>query len=214
MIKQFTSLLLLLSSLNVFAEDVIITSDAPQTPSNNIPSSGPIVNLGSPPQDTFFSFGSKTPTTSSGLGNSPSPFSAGITSNLFSYEAVISSPDDTDNNGNNNTNVILSAGVETIMPNGFAYHGGFSFVVQDSFETALNFGGRFYSGAPIFSNGISAYSYIGAGMILINSSTFYPEVGIRILPSQTIRMDFFFKAYNSSSKDLDGYAMLGLGLSF
>lgn len=212
MIKPIFSSLFLLISLNAFAEDVIITSDAQQDqdiPINN----GPVVNLGSPPQDTFFSFGGTAPAPQNNTAG-PSPFAAGVMSNLFSYEAVISSPDDNDNNGNNNTSLILSAGIENVMPNGFSYHGGFSFIVQDSFETAFNFGGRFYSSAPIFNTSTPAYSYIGAGMLLVNGSTFYPEIGIRLSPSETIRMDFFFKAYTSSSSEYDQRAMLGLGLSF
>ncbi|TBR37699.1 hypothetical protein CBF23_013915 [Marinomonas agarivorans] len=207
MIKKFTFLLLLSTSLNVLAEDVIITSDVPQDPNNTPASNGPVVNLGSPPQDTFFSFGnsaSAKQNNTTGL----SPFTAGVMSNLFSYETALTS-----SNGSN-ANLILNAGIETVLPNGFSYHGGFNFLVKGNLETALSIGGRFYSHIPIFGSDTPIYSYIGAGMLPVDGSTFYPEIGIRISPSDVIRMDLFFKAYTSSDSDYDKKATLGLGLSF
>ncbi len=215
MIKLVILVCLSLVSLNALAEDVVITTDVE---GQAIPSNGPIVNMGSPPQDTFFSFGStnNTPATTNNTynNNATSLFAGGSSANLFSYEAVISSPDSANNDDENNTSLIINAGIETVMPTGFAFNGGFSFIVQDSFETAFHAGGRFYSGMPILNTGSPTYSYIGVGMLFVNGSTFYPEIGIRLAPSNSIRMDLFFKTYTSSDEEYDRRAMLGIGLSF
>jgi len=217
MIKSATLIFLSLFSLNTLAEDVIITTDAE---GQAIPSNGPVVNMRSQPKNTFFSFGSNNNAPANNNSNNvASSFAAGSSSNLFSYEAVISSPDsannnDGNNNDENNISLIINAGVETVMPTGFSLNGGFSFIVQDSFETAFHAGGRFYSGMPILNTGAPAYSYIGVGMLFVNGSTFYPEIGIRLAPSNGIRMDFFFKTYTSSDEEYDRRAMLGIGLSF
>lgn len=213
MIKQLTVIFVLISSLDVLAADPVITSDA----SNQQPTAqnGPVVNMGSPPQDTIFSFGSnktqQSTTNNRGLAGAVQGAHA---ANLFSYESVISRPEDTDGDSNNNTSMIINAGVEAVTSSNFSYHGGFSFIVQDSFKTAFNAGLRFYSGMPMLNMNTPTYSYIGVGMLFVNGSTFSPEVGIRLAPSNSMRVDIYFKAYTSSDEEYDGLAVLGLGLSF
>lgn len=216
MMKSVAPILLSFLAINALAQNVIITTDAEN---QQIPTSGPVVNMGSPPVDAYYPFNNNIPQSNinnisnTNAGNQ-NPFANGNLANIFTYEGVISSPDDTDNDSNNNTSLFINAGLESIMPTGFAVGGGVSFIVQDSFKTAFYAGGRFYSGLPILNTGSPSYSYIGGGMLLVNGSTFYPEIGIRLAPSNSMRMDLFFKAYTSSNDDYDQRATLGIGLSF
>jgi hypothetical protein len=88
--------------------------------------------------------------------------------------------------------------------------------MRDSFESAINYGVRFYSPTPLFNWGGSTpvWSYLGLGYYLVDNNAYYPEAGLRVATSNNTRMDIFLKVFNSDNTAYDKMATIGVGLAF
>ncbi len=115
-----------------------------------------------------------------------------------------------------NVTSIVNTAMELISPSNVSVYGGFSFVVGESFESAVVLGTRFYSSTPAFQlfPGIPMWSYIGAGIATYDELTYYPEAGFRVATSDATRLDVFIKILNSKSDVYDKHFMVGAGLTF
>ena len=130
-------------------------------------------------------------------------------SNLVSYESRITGPSDSD------TNIIINIAQEMVTPSSFSFYGGLSLVMRDSFDLSLNAGARAYSqGAVVMFDGAPVYAYAGAGIMLLGGTSLYPEVGVRLLPSDNTRLDVYLRAYTGSSDTYGDHVTFGLALSF
>jgi len=134
---------------------------------------------------------------------------AGTMSNLVAYESRITGP------GNSDTNIIINVGQEMVTPTNFSFYGGLSLVMRDSFDLSLNAGARAYSqGAIVMFDGAPVYAYGGAGIMLLGDTSLYPEVGVRLLPSDNTRLDIYLRAYTGSGDTYGDHVTFGLALSF
>lgn len=133
----------------------------------------------------------------------------GTMSNLIAYESRITGPSDSD------TNIIINVGQEMVTPTNFSFYGGLSLVMRDSFDLSLNAGARAYSqGAVVMFDGAPVYAYGGAGIMLLGGTSLYPEIGVRLLPSDNTRLDIYLRAYTGSSDTYGDHVTFGLALSF
>lgn len=133
----------------------------------------------------------------------------GTLSNLVSYESRITGPSDS------NTNIIINVAQEMVTPTSFSFYGGLSLVMRDSFNLSLNAGARAYSqGAVVMFDGAPVYAYAGAGLMLLGETSLYPEVGVRLLPSDNTRLDVYLRAYTGSGDTYGDHVTFGLALSF
>ena len=134
---------------------------------------------------------------------------AGTMSNLVAYESRITGP------SNSQTNIVINIGQEMVTPTSFSFYGGLSLVMRDSFDLSLNAGARAYSqGAIVMFDGAPVYAYGGAGIMLLGETSLYPEVGVRLLPSDNTRLDIYLRAYTGSSGTYGDHVTFGLALSF
>lgn len=134
---------------------------------------------------------------------------AGTMSNLVAYESRITGP------GNSDTNIIINVGQEMVTPSNFSFYGGLSLVMRDSFDLSLNAGARAYSqGAIVMFDGAPVYAYGGVGIMLLGDTSLYPEVGVRLLPSDNTRLDIYLRAYTGSGDTYGDHVTFGLALSF
>lgn len=133
----------------------------------------------------------------------------GTLSNLVSYESRITGP------SNSNTNIVINVAQEMVTPSSFSFYGGLSLVMRDSFNLSLNAGARAYSqGAVVMFDGAPVYAYAGAGIMLLGETSLYPEVGVRLLPSDNTRLDIYLRAYTGSGDTYGDHVTFGLALSF
>lgn len=134
---------------------------------------------------------------------------AGTMSNLVAYESRITGP------SNSQTNIVINIGQEMVTPTSFSFYGGLSLVMRDSFDLSLNAGARAYSqGAIVMFDGAPVYAYGGAGIMLLGETSLYPEVGVRLLPSDNTRLDIYLRAYTGSGGTYGDHVTFGLALSF
>ncbi|MBR7889123.1 hypothetical protein J9B83_09190 [Marinomonas sp. A79] len=138
----------------------------------------------------------------------------GQIASLFSFEAAAARPDTAD--GQKNVTSILNTSMEYTLPENISFHGGFSFVIGETFESSITLGSRFYSSTPAFQifPGIPMWSFLGGGVSFLDDTVFYPEAGFRVATSDTSRLDVFVKILNSSNDTYDKHVMLGAGLTF
>jgi hypothetical protein len=133
----------------------------------------------------------------------------GTISNLVAYESRLTGPSDSE------TNIIINVGQEMVTPSSFSFYGGLSLVMRDSFDLSLNAGARAYSqGAIIMFDGAPVYAYAGAGLMLLGETSLYPEIGVRMLPSDNTRLDIYLRAYTGSGDTYGDHVTFGLALSF
>jgi len=133
----------------------------------------------------------------------------GTISNLIAYESRLTGP------SNSETNIIINVGQEMVTPSSFSFYGGLSLVMRDSFDLSLNAGARAYSqGAVIMFDGAPVYAYAGAGLMLLGETSLYPEIGVRMLPSDNTRLDIYLRAYTGSGDTYGDHVTFGLALSF
>ena len=136
---------------------------------------------------------------------------AGTWSTLLNYDHIFSQP----STATSNTASIISGSMEYAFPRSLAFYGGASFVLQDSFESTLNIGARFYSADPILNMGnIPVWSFIGLGNYFVDDNAYYPEIGLRIGVNQLSRVDVSLKVLNSSNTAYDNHAAVGIGFAF
>ena len=138
----------------------------------------------------------------------------GQVASLLTFESAAARPDGRD--GENNVTSILNTNMEFTTPDNISFYGGFSFVLGETFESAINLGGRFYSSSPAFQffPGVPMWSYIGGGISFLDDTVFYPEAGFRIATSDVSRLDVFIKILNSDNDTYDKHIMVGAGLTF
>ena len=133
----------------------------------------------------------------------------GTMSNLVAYESRLTGPNDSE------TNIIINIGQEMVTPSNFSFYGGLSLVMRDSFDLSLNAGARAYSqGAIVMFDGAPVYAYAGAGVMLLGETSLYPEIGVRLLPSDNTRLDIYLRAYTGSGDTYGDHVTFGLALSF
>lgn len=138
----------------------------------------------------------------------------GQIASLVNFESTAARPD---GNGNSdNVTSILNTNMEITTPTNVSFYGGFSFVLGESFESAVNVGARFYSSTPAFQfiSGGPMWAYIGGGISFYDDETFYPEAGFRIATSDSSRLDVYIKILNSNDETYDRHIMVGAGLTF
>ncbi|KZN14997.1 hypothetical protein [Marinomonas sp. TW1] len=138
----------------------------------------------------------------------------GQIASLITFESAAARPDGRD--GKDNVTSILNAGMEFTTPENISFHGGFTFVLGETFESAIHLGTRFYSASPALQifPGLPMWSYIGGGVSFLDETVFYPEAGFRIATSDVSRIDVFIKILNSDDETYDKHIMVGAGLTF
>lgn len=146
------------------------------------------------------------------LAGATSAFAAGQFSPLFSFEGVFSKP----TTATGTTSSFINASMEYTYPRSLSVYGGVSFILRDSFETGGHAGMRLYTPTPLFYVNGSApvWSYLGAGVNVLDDVAFYPEAGFRIGLTDDTRIDLFMKVYNSNDTAYDRHATIGVGLTF
>lgn len=146
------------------------------------------------------------------LAGATSASAAGQFSSLVSYDYVFSKP----STATSHTASMINALVEYTYPRSLSLYGGFSFILRDSFESALTVGTRLYTPTPMFYWGgsIPIWSYVGVGAYLVDNTAFYPEAGIRFGVTNNTRLDVFMKVLNSNNTAYDKHATIGVGLTF
>lgn len=146
------------------------------------------------------------------LAGATSAFAAGQFSPLFSFEGVFSKP----TIATGTTSSFINASMEYTYPRSLSVYGGVSFILRDSFETGGHVGMRFYTPTPLFYVNGSApvWSYLGAGVNVLDDVAFYPEAGFRVGLTDDTRIDLFMKVYNSNDTAYDRHATIGVGLTF
>lgn len=144
---------------------------------------------------------------------SASASAEGQIASLVTFESTALRPD---SDGTENVTSILNASMEYTMPSNTSIYGGFSFVLGEEFESALSFGGRYYSSTPAFQffASVPMWSYLGAGVSFLDETVYYPEAGFRLATSNTSRIDVFLKILNSSHDRYDKHILVGAGLTF
>ena len=132
---------------------------------------------------------------------------------LINYESTAIRPD---NNDSDNVTSMINASLEYTSPENISVYGGFSFILGETFESAVNVGARFYNATPALQafTGVPTWSFIGGGGSLYDSFTFYPEAGFRMAISNTARLDVNVKLLNSSDETYDQHLLFGVGLTF
>ena len=138
----------------------------------------------------------------------------GQIASLINFESTAARPD---GNGDiNNVTSILNTNMEFTTPTNISFYGGFSFVLGETFESAVTLGSRFYSSSPAFQiiPGAPMWSYIGGGVSFLEDTVYYPEAGFRIASSDSSRLDIYIKILNSSNETYDKHVMIGAGLTF
>lgn len=148
------------------------------------------------------------------LASSAVSAAEGQIATLVNFESTAARPDSSSNT--DNVTSILNTNMEFTTPANVSFYGGFSFVLGESFESAVTVGSRFYSSTPAFQiiPGAPMWAYIGGGVSFYDDTVFYPEAGFRIATSDSSRLDVYIKILNSSNETYDKHIMVGAGLTF
>ncbi|WOD08431.1 hypothetical protein [Marinomonas sp. GJ51-6] len=140
-------------------------------------------------------------------------FANGQIATLINYESTAARPS---SQGDDNVTSIVNTAIEYTLPINVSFHGGFSFVLGERFESGITLGSRYYSATPLFQavTGVPVWSYIGGGISFLENAVYYPEAGFRIALSNASRVDVYMKILNSSNDTYDNHVMIGAGLTF